>query len=349
MSIITIVDNIKEEEWNQLLNEFEDANYYHTWSYGKILWGENNLSHIVIKSFKKVISIAQVRIIKIPFSNKGMAYITGGPLWRKTGEPENIEYFKIVIKVIKNEYVKKRGLYLRIAPNIFEHRKDLIYILTTEGYIYNDNLPKYRTIIIDLEKNIQDLRRNLDQKWRNQLNRSEKNNLEIKSGSGDELFNIFLKLQIDMLSRKKYKTNINYYKYKQINNDLPEYLKLYIIVCFHNNEPVSSTIITKMGDTAIYLLGATGKNGLDAKSSYLLQWHAIQYLKNINCKWYDLGGINPDDNPGVYHFKRGITGRDIKYIGQYDLCNSIMLKLLFRVADKIRLGFPIIFQKLCGL
>jgi lipid II:glycine glycyltransferase (peptidoglycan interpeptide bridge formation enzyme) len=32
---------------------------------------------------------------------------------------------------------------------------------------------------------------------------------------------------------------------------------------------------------------------------------------------YDLGGIDPDGNPGVYHFKSGLGGRDITCAGPF--------------------------------
>ncbi len=45
--------------------------------------------------------------------------------------------------------------------------------------------------------------------------------------------------------------------------------------------------------------------------SYLLQWEMIKWLKQRGCQKYDLGGINLDDNPGVYHFKSGITNQEV--------------------------------------
>ena len=66
-----------------------------------------------------------------------------------------------------------------------------------------------------------------------------------------------------------------------------------------------------MGDSAIYLLGATSDAGLNSKGAYFLQWTMIRWLKRTGIKSYDLGGIDPEGNPGVYHFKRGISGVDI--------------------------------------
>ena len=57
---------------------------------------------------------------------------------------------------------------------------------------------------LDLEPPLNILRNNLDQKWRNQLNRAEKNKLNIIEGSGDDFYNTFLMLQEEMLQRKKY-------------------------------------------------------------------------------------------------------------------------------------------------
>ena len=61
-------------------------------------------------------------------------------------------------------------------------------------------------------------------------------------------------------------------------------------------------------------LGATSDDGLNAKGAYLLQWTLIQWLKENGIKWYDLGGIDPEGNPGVYSFKRGLSGTDVSSI-----------------------------------
>ena len=74
--------------------------------------------------------------------------------------------------------------------------------------------------------------------------------------------------------------------------------------------PVAGLVASAMGDSAIYLLGATSDAGLNSKGAYLLQWTLIPWLKERGVKSYDLGGIDPEGNPGVYHFKRGLSGID---------------------------------------
>ena len=82
---------------------------------------------------------------------------------------------------------------------------------------------------------------------------------------------------------------------------------------------ISDTILGAIGDTPIYLLGATSDEGLKLKGAYLLQWRAIQWLKERGCRWYDLGGINAAENPGVYEFKSGFGGEETDHLGTYEL------------------------------
>ena len=36
-------------------------------------------------------------------------------------------------------------------------------------------------------------------------------------------------------------------------------------------------------------------------------------------RWYDLGGIDPEENPGVYKFKRGLNGKEVRAAGPHEL------------------------------
>ena len=34
-----------------------------------------------------------------------------------------------------------------------------------------------------------------------------------------------------------------------------------------------------------------------------------EWIKEKGLRYYDLNGINPETNPGTYHFKRGLAGK----------------------------------------
>src|SRR5690242_12551204 len=81
------VDCCTPAEWSQMLELFADANLYQTWSYGKVRWGETNLSHLVLKRGEDVVAMAQLRIVRPPWLRAGIAYVRWGPLFERRGRP----------------------------------------------------------------------------------------------------------------------------------------------------------------------------------------------------------------------------------------------------------------------
>jgi lipid II:glycine glycyltransferase (peptidoglycan interpeptide bridge formation enzyme) len=315
------------------LLRFSDSTIYQTWSYGKVRWGGKNISHFILKRNGEVVGIAQVIIKRASFLKIGMAYVPWGPIWLKKGAGKDLEIFKTLVAALKAEYSLHRGLLLRISPKLTTLEDvDYSVILANVGFGINSKATPYRTLILDLSPSLDEIRKKLHQKWRNQLNRAEKNELRIVEGDSDELYQGFLNLQTQMLMRKEYIPGVNYNEFGEIQNALPKSLKMIIMICEHKREPICALVGSAIGDTGIYLLGATGDKGLKQKGSYLLQWRMIQRLKESGCRWYDLGGINPEKNPGVYHFKAGLSGKDVYHLGHFEICDSHLNSFFVKTA-----------------
>ena len=101
-----------------------------------------------------------------------------------------------------------------------------------------------------------------------------------------------------------------------------------------NGQPVAGHVSSTLGDTCIYVLGASSELGRKYKASYLLQWRAIEAAKAGGARWYDLGGVDPEKNPGVYHFKAGVNGRSWRFTSQIYACSSRASKYLVAVAER---------------
>ena len=333
---IVEIDQISKAEWEKLIHIFDDSSIYQTWSYGAVRWGQSNLSHIVIKHKGEIIAAAQLRIVKIPLLKAGIAYLPWGPMWRRQGRTVNIDLFRQIIKALKEEYAIKQSLLLRIHPNVIEENNEaIVSILNKAGFQKKIKIKPYRTLILDLSPTMPEIRKSLDQKWRNQLNRAEKNNLKIIEGNSDTLYQIFLDLQEEMHDRKKYIAGVDYNEFRDIQKDLPEQLKMIILVCEYEGKALTATIGSLIGDRGIYLLGATGNEGMKMKGAYLLQWRLIEIMRERGCKWYDLGGIDPDNNPGVYHFKSGISRREASHVGQFEISQNIISNLFVKGAENM--------------
>ena len=111
-----------------------------------------------------------------------------------------------------------------------------------------------------------------------------------------------------------------------------------IFLCRSNGISSAGVICATIGETGVYLFGATNDQGMANKGSYLLQWKAIQWMKQCGCRNYNLNGINPLLNPGSYHFKAGISGKsgkDVYYLGRFDCYSGAINAALAHTADLV--------------
>jgi len=333
------IDSVTESAWTGFVDLFQDANIYQTWGYGAVRWGERQLSHLVLRRKDVVVAIAQLRVVRFPLLRSGVAYLRWGPLCHLRGSEFEPEILCQVALALQKEYVRKRGLFLRVLPNAFAGSQRAQLFQTTVSRLAGTTLGTgnaEKTFLLDLTPTLEALRKNLDQKWRNQLNRAEKNGLSIRAGTDPEDFRIFAGIYQSMRSRKKFDTTIDIDEFARLQKRLPGTQRMKIMNCCLQGAPVAGIVCSAMGDSAVYLLGATGENGLNAKGTYLLQWTMIKWLKENGIHYYDLGGIDPERNPGVYHFKRGLSGREVAYIGQISLCENSFSSMVMRAGDYVR-------------
>lgn len=319
------VDRATPAEWSRMLDLFDDANLYQTWSYGAVRWGRKNLSHLVLKRDEEVLGMAQVRIVRPTRLNFGMAYLRWGPLCHRCGRELDAEAVMGMARALQEEYVCKRRLLLQILPNAFVgSSRSALFQSAFSGFTQEPGTPEnmYRTFILDLAPPLDELRRNLDKKWRNQLTRSEKNGLRVVTGTGPYEYQEFSRIYKQMQERKAFESTVDINEFGRIQEDLPEAQRMRILICEQDGLPMAGVVASAMGDSAIYLLGATSDDGLNAKGAYLLQWTLIQWLKENGFKWYDLGGINPEWNPGVYSFKKGLSGTDVSQLTPLVACEN---------------------------
>jgi lipid II:glycine glycyltransferase (peptidoglycan interpeptide bridge formation enzyme) len=338
-----LVDAVDEKQWNAAIPRFRDAAMNQTWSFGSLISGKVGLSHIVLKKNDEILAACQIRL-KTLHSRFGIAYAACGPMWRQRQKQDDIEIFRRIVRALRTEYVQRRNLFLIVKPNTYDYEPDaaaIASILKEEGFLHGNS--KDRTLMIDLSRSLEELRMGLHQKWRNQLNCAEKNNLQIYQGSDGELFGKFKRIYKEMLARKKYSNAVDIDNFEHIQKQLHDALKFQIVICQSDSELMAAAVFSVVGDTGFYFLGATSSGGMQSKASYLVQWRIIQWLKEHGYRAYDLGGITPETTPETYHFKAGIcgknenNGKDTRRIGKFTACkrsvNSFIVKNALLIRD----------------
>jgi lipid II:glycine glycyltransferase (peptidoglycan interpeptide bridge formation enzyme) len=327
------VDRATPTEWSKMLDLFDDANIYQTFAYGSIRWRRKNLSHLVLKAGGEVLGMAQLRIVRPTPLKFGMAYLRWGPLCERRGEPMNSEVVANMALALEEEYVGKRRLLLRIVPNAFAQSPRAEAIQSAFSRFTRESLTvenTYRTFVLDLSPSLDELRKRLDAKWRNKLSGAEKNNLKVVAGNGCEEYQTFCQLYYQMRKRKTFDTTVDVEEFHRIQEDLAASHRMRILICEDQGIPVAGLVASAMGNSAIYLLGATSDAGLNTKGAYLLQWTMIRWLKEHGIRWYDLGGIDPEGNPGVFSFKKGFSGADVCQINPLVASDSAVSSVIVK-------------------
>ena len=329
------VDRTTPEEWSGRLDGFEDANIYQSWSYGAVRWGQKNLSHLVLKRDGDVVAIAQLRIVRPTRFNFGMAYLRWGPMCHRRGRELDAGVVIGMARALREEYVGKRRLLLQILPNAFVGtQRGALFQSAFHSFTQEPSTPAnlYRTFVVDLTPSLDQLRKNLDAKWRNKLTQSEKKGLRVNAGTGVDQYRTFCRMYSEMFERKAFETTVDVEEFGRIQESLPEAQRMRILICEQNGVPVAGIVASAMGDSGIYLLGATSDDGLNSKGAYLLQWTMMQWLKEYGFKSYDLGGIDPEGNPGVYSFKKGFSGADVSQLRPFVACDNVVSSTIVRAS-----------------
>jgi lipid II:glycine glycyltransferase (peptidoglycan interpeptide bridge formation enzyme) len=323
--------------WHRSMQEFDDANIYQTWNFAALAQNEKIVKHLAIYANQYLIGLVQVRIRTVPILNRGIAYILNGPVWQKKNQENSLKIFSNILDALRQKFVINQKLLLRIKPYIFSDRISNFDFIENIKFKRIEKVRQYQTLILYLDKNLDEIRKSFQQKWRNCLNQSERNGLEISEGNDQELYKDFLEVYNQMIARKKFKEYVDPYKMGKMNKELDDEYKLKIFIAHKDKLPVASIIGSAIGNTGIYLLGASNEIGMKNKGSYLLQWEMIKWLKQKGCQRYDLGGINLDENPGVYHFKSGITEQVVFDMGSFEAYYSGLSKRIVSFGEFIKI------------
>jgi hypothetical protein len=337
-SFQTMVDGQTHESWSNVLALFSDASIYQTWAYGQVRWGKRKLSHFVLRKNGNIVAAAQLVIARLPWLPAGIAYLRSGPLCQKSGVDDGGVISEIVVRM-ENEYCRRRGLTLRIIPNAFSGTdRGISHEKAFEDAGFQSDLAaaQYRTIFVNLQSSPEILRKKLKQKWRNQLNRSEEKSLVLDVGKGERAYKEFTSLYEEMWNRKRFETDMNIEEFGRINGMLAGSDKLVTFLAQKEGQSIAALVCSLIGETAICLFAAANEKARELHAANFLQWQAMLWLKEHGALQYDLGGIDPESNPGGYHFKSGMGGDEASQLPPCSISRSSVSEALMRGAEWMR-------------
>ena len=83
--------------------------------------------------------------------------------------------------------------------------------------------------------------------------------------------------------------------------------------------PQATLFLVRCGPRVVEPYGGMTAAGGESRANYLLKWEAIRSSREAGATSYDLWGLATG---GIAHFKTGFGGREVRYIGAWDLVLS---------------------------
>ncbi|HEY4188789.1 MAG TPA: peptidoglycan bridge formation glycyltransferase FemA/FemB family protein, partial [Candidatus Limnocylindrales bacterium] len=97
--------------------------------------------------------------------------------------------------------------------------------------------------------------------------------------------------------------------------------------------PQATLLLVRCGPRVVEPYGGMTAAGAESRANYLLKWEAIRSSRDAGATSYDLWGLATG---GIAHFKTGFGGREVQYIGAWDLVLSQLGRSAYDLAQRGR-------------
>jgi hypothetical protein len=300
-------------EWNNTIGHFDDVNVYQTseWADHKSTSGWSVVRWVCKADGARVITAAQCLYRSGPFSTV-VVWVPGGPI----GDLNKVTpKFVALLK----SHLNTKLIYVRIAVM---RSSDHVTAGQLASYKWNKSTTTIGTKsslvhLLDVEESIRLTRCSTN--WKRNLKRSTK----IQSYPY-----VWQKPDSTSLSSAYQEMN----DYKQIEGvslnrsaqDLQSAINVFgdKLILVRSDDADGNALAIRgaicFGDTAWDYIAITTPAGRKTYASYAVFWALAESCFQLGMRRFDLGGIDPINNRGVYDFKKGTGSFQVDYEGEWD-------------------------------
>ncbi|MDD3324193.1 MAG: peptidoglycan bridge formation glycyltransferase FemA/FemB family protein [Sulfurospirillaceae bacterium] len=182
------------------------------------------------------------------------------------------------------------------------------------------------TIYVDLHQSMEELTQSCSSNFRKNLKRGYEKNKEVEvcflqDVPVPELDKIFRKFETKkevVLPKEQELSHIKNHLGKQI----------VVATSKIDGHIVAIRAFLYFENQAIDFWAASVDEGRQSYSSHILLFELLKKAKALGCTKYDMSGIDPVSNPGVFAFKNGLRASIVEKLGEWEISNSKLISFL---------------------
>ncbi|HEY7702091.1 MAG TPA: peptidoglycan bridge formation glycyltransferase FemA/FemB family protein, partial [Candidatus Limnocylindrales bacterium] len=306
---------IDADEWDALVESSDPGSYLQLSGWARVKAVNGWTSHRLMASERVGAQILLRRPRPLPWA---FAYAPRGPLggdWT----PDDIGAFTAAIRDDLAS-VAGRVSHLRIDPEVEvdgPHDPDgaTRRALAAGGWRAAPPIQPASTRIIDLRADEDVLWGDLRKKWRQYVNKARSSGVVVVDAEGDRLGE-FYRIYRETADRARFLIRTEA-AYRDVWDAFrPSGRARLLFAQSADGEPLATLFLVRSGSRVVEPYGGMTQTGADSRANYLLKWEAIRSSREAGAESYDLWGLATG---GIAHFKTGFGGREVRYIGAWDL------------------------------
>lgn len=317
------------ESWDYNLLQMPDYNMYQTYAWGRHRsnFGWTPIRLTACDEHNNLTAMFQVMMRRYP-GNIVLFWGPGGPVG-------NIDAWDDSLREALIKAAGSRRVYCRISSLRAYTSGDAYTLISRSWTRCSQPLNSGLSLLLKLSNEEQYLK-GMTKNWRYNLNRARRQEQSVSLWENPDVEEI----------RKVY-DSMEELKGLKVQHTADDLLSIFR-VC--RNNMVAYRCIGSNGDIlglkacfifgnkAMDLLAANAAEGRKTSASYWLSAAAVTHAINMGVTHYDLNGVDPVSNHGVFKFKKEMGAQLLEYLGEWDWSTSDWLKRAFNWAIMKRSG-----------
>jgi peptidoglycan pentaglycine glycine transferase (the first glycine) len=264
------------------------------------------------------------------------AYAPRGPVAGRWGR-EGIGAFTDTVRS-RLPALAGRVSHLRIDPEIELNGPSdpdgaLRTALRASGWRPASPIQPNATRIVDLRADEEALWGDLRKKWRQYVNKARSAGIVVVDGDASRLPE-FYRIYRETADRAGFLIRTEG-AYRDVWNAFaPGGRARLLFAQMADGEPVATLFLVRSGPRVVEPYGGMTVAGGETRANYLLKWEALRRSREAGATSYDLWGLATG---GIAHFKTGFGGREVRYIGAWDLVLDPLGRRAYELGQQARI------------